>query len=457
MNDFEDYQELPQSISAEEALLGGLLIDPSPVHDVTEILGSADFFKADHRKIFAAIENLAATDDGIDVTTVLARTEGITLAHLVDLAGSSVGSANAKSYARVVRQHSIKRQVIAAATEVSKTAYNDTDLTAEELVGMAQGVMIDLDDKAGKGLRSFSINDILKLTVADIDRRFNSDEELEGLSCGIPSVDKLTNGLKPGELVLFAARPSMGKSTIALQMAANLGQEGHRGLFFSLEVGELPVGKKLLACIGKMHLNKINKPKDYMTESDWPLLEVAARRLKNSPLEFIDCPGISIGQIVSYARKAHRRKPIEYIFVDHLHLVTGAGRKEKRDELGDISSTLKRLSGELKIPVIALAQLNRGVEQRNDKRPINSDLRDSGTLEQDADIIMFVYRDDYYFEESPYKGIVEVYTKKVRNGELGKAQLANRFEMSRVDELEGWVKPEDPKPTSLRSIREKLA
>lgn len=449
----EDSFELPASIEAEQSVLGSILVNPDSAYDALEILSASDFFVGQHRLVFEAIEKLATSGTPADVITVSESCD-VSLADLVELTNMVAGAANIKAYASVVKDRAVKRQVLLRSREVGEYVLSNPSAEYSEIVDFAQNSMTDIDDGAESGVKSSTMNEILKKVVTGIDDRFRSESGLLGLSSGISEMDDLTNGFKPGELIILAARPSMGKSLLAVQAASNAALSGSHNIIFSLEVNDQTIGDQVLACQGRLKRDCISDPKSMTNdaaEAFWHALEAAARKVKDAPLTVVDVASMHINQIISYAKKVHRKRPIKCLWVDHCHLVGYSGDNPS-EGIGQVSRGLKKLARELDCPVVLLCQLNRDCEKRPDKRPMLSDLKASGSLEQDADIILFVYRDDYYNENSELKGIVELYTKKYRNGKLGHRNLCNNYGMARVDSLEkGWVKPEPSKPLKSRS------
>jgi replicative DNA helicase len=457
-NEYEtEYQNVICSVEAEQSLIGGLLIDQTPIGDVMDIITTEDFFVILHRLIWGVIT--ATVDDSgvLDMFIVAGKLSDATggenhLPSLLALMDNSVGSSNAMAYARVIIEKSLKRKTLEATNSISRYVTEKPQATIDEVTEYAQNLILNLNDRGDQGVKSSTMNEALKRAVSDIDARSKADVGLEGLSTGMPRIDELTNGYKRGELIVLAARPSMGKSTIALQQAAHLSAFQHkRGLFFSLEVPERELTKKMIACIGKIDLATIKNPKG-CREGFWNDLEKSVRLLKDGGLRIIDCPGIHINQIRSYSRKANRREKLDFIFIDHIHLVRADAQSRER-ELAIISGSLKTLAIELDIPVIALAQLSRKVEERSpdNRRPMMSDLRDSGAIEQDADIIQFVYRDDYYNQDGNNQGLVEILQRKNRNGELGDAYFDNFFNQSRVVETNRYPNYTESKKSKGRT------
>lgn len=449
------------SVEAEQALIGGLLIDPSQIPEVQEMLKFDDFFIQKNRVIMDAIEKLFDIDAQIDVITVAELAIKITgdddlFTYIVELSSNVSGSANVCSYARIIAENAIKRRVMTMTQVVSTYILNKPQATQDDVLNFAQNAMLDMEANHNDGLETIDMNSAIKNYVADLDARFRSDGKINGYSTGFDAIDEITNGWRKGELIIIAGRPSMGKSTYALQSASKMSiDQGLRGLFFSLEMSTEQLTEKLMACHGKVPLKFLKNPNQYRDdETVWPKLELGARILKDKKFQLVHCPGMHINQLKAYARKYHRRQPLDFIVVDHIHLMDADGQSRER-QLASISGALKALAGQLNIPVLALAQLNRGVESRTDKRPMMSDLRDSGSIEQDADIIQFVYRDDYYNDDpmNPNKGLVLIDTVKHRMGENGPAYLENRYDQSRLENsMRGFQFPQKQKSSYISKL-----
>lgn len=426
------------AFGTEQALIGGLIINPITFHDVNEIVDIDDFYNIDHRRIFKAIKKLI--DDGMDVDVVAisdiveVEKQGI-FSYVTDLATNCAGSSNVFFYAKIIRDKAQKREVIWSANQIIKYTNEMTDATSEDVISFANSCFSKIDNRSSSGFELVAMDSALKSFVNDLEERFNSDDDkLNGLSSGLPDIDLLTNGLKPGHLIILGGRPSMGKSTLALQMAFNASErDSANGIFFSLEMPNNDLMQKLIACAGHVNLRDLENPKQANDEF-WNVLANAAGRVKNVKLKTMYCHGAHINQIIANARKAHRVEPLDYIVIDHIHFLDSDGDTNER-ELSKITKSLKALAGQLNIPVIALAQLNRGLEKRHDKRPVISDLRGSGSIEEDADLIFFVYRDDYYNDDeyNPNKGLIQLELAKHRNGKIGKAFFEHRLDQSRVE------------------------
>lgn len=448
--DIDDYEPagldtpvLPHSVEAEQSVLGGLMLDAMHFDGVAEVLGEQDFYRASHRSIFRAMTDLLEHEQPIDVITVSeelqrrGELEGVGgLAYLTEMASNVAGSANIVAYARIVRERSTLRQLISAATEISKASYNPGVLGADELLQLAEKKLLEISEERPKEGGFEGVNSLLKAAVEKIDFLFRNDSDITGVSTGLQELNEKTSGWQPGELIILAARPSMGKTALALNFVeAALMTQPKPVLIFSLEMPADSLVMRMLSSIGRIDQGNIRNGQ--LTEDDWPKLEAAARKLKDKLLFIDDTAGLTPNEVRARIRKIAREHGNPgMIMVDYLQLMHVAGSTEGRtQEISEISRSMKALAKEYECPVICLSQLNRGVESRPNKRPMNSDLRESGAIEQDADVILFIYRDEYYNEESPDKGIAELIVGKQRNGEIGTCRAAFVGKYTRFENL----------------------
>ncbi len=435
--------ELPHSIEAEQSVLGGLMLDASGFDGVSEVVGQNDFYKASHRAIFEVMVQLLEHEQPIDVITVseelnrrgeLQQIGG--LSYLTEMASAVAGSVNLAAYARIVRERSTLRQLIAAATDIAKASYSPGALAADDLLQMAERKVLEIAEERPKDGGFVNVNALLKIAVEKIDQLFRNDSDLTGLSTGLADLNAKTAGWQPGELIILAARPSMGKTALALNFVeAALMTTSKPVLVFSLEMPADALVVRMLSSVGRIDQGNIRTGR--LTEEDWPRLEAAARKLKDKLLFIDDTAGLTPNEVRSRTRKiAREHGNPALIMIDYLQLMHVAGSTEGRtQEVSEISRSMKALAKEYQCPVICLSQLNRGVESRPNKRPMNSDLRESGAIEQDADVILFIYRDEYYNEESPDKGIAELIIGKQRNGEIGTSKAAFVGKFTRFENL----------------------
>lgn len=429
------------SMDAEQSLLGTVLLDGTLIDEALDIVSADDFFYKKNREVFMCAKALYDSQSPIDVITVAEKINSTTgddqLEYLSDLATNSAGT-NLKAYAGIIKDKSIKRGILSASRTVQAAIYENPDMSAMGAIEIAQAAVMGLSEVGGSELDDSDVDKALKKLFDDLDQKIKNGDMMDGLSSGLANMDKKINGWKPGNLVIIAGRPSMGKTTYALQMALDMWwQQKQNGLFFSLEMSTDELMQKALACVGKIPLGDVIKPKHDFFGKYSNELHSAGHKLIGTSAKIIDCPGIHISQVKSYARKAHKRKPLDFLFVDHINIMDGDGQTPNH-VVGSITKGLKHLAKELNIPVFGLAQLNRGVEQRPNKRPMMSDLRESGSMEQDADVIQLLYREDYYKEDgtgdAPNDGLLEINTIKFRNGERGPSYYEHRLDQSRVED-----------------------
>ncbi|MCO1334152.1 replicative DNA helicase [Microbulbifer sp. OS29] len=458
----EDSSPLPHSVEAEQSVLGGLMLDPGRIDAVSEQLSEEDFFTASHRKIFAVMRALSDGEQPLDIVTLAEGLGSRDLlgdvggpAYLAELAENTPSAANIVAYAKIVRERSMLRQLIAAAGEISRTSFNPGGLASADLLQMAERRVAEIAEGRAKEGGFIGVDTLLKKTVERIDELFKTEGDITGLSTGLTELDQRTSGWQPGELVILAARPSMGKTALALNFieSAMLVQE-RPTMVFSMEMPSDSLVMRMLSSIGRIDQGRIRNGK--LQEEDWPKLSSAVQKMKGKALYIDDTPALSPSEVRARTKRTVRdhlnklmrenpklsREDAEamsmpaMIMVDYLQLMQVTGSTEGRtQEISEISRSLKALAKEYECPVIALSQLNRGVEQRPNKRPMNSDLRESGAIEQDADVILFIYRDEYYNEDTPDKGLAELIIGKQRNGEIGTCRAAFIGKYTRFDNL----------------------
>lgn len=434
---------LPHSIEAEQAVLGGLMLDNKRLDAVLEVISEADFYRDDHRQIFRMMQILQENSQPLDVITLseelhrhdeLERVGG--LGYLVEMANNTPSAANIVAYAGIVRERSTLRQLIAAAQEISKSSYNPSGLDSADLLQLAEKRVAEIAEDRPKEGGLVGVNDLLKATVQRIDELFRSGSDITGVPSGIADLDQRTSGWQPGELIILAARPSMGKTALALNFVESaMFSQNKPVLVFSMEMPSAAMIMRMMSSVGRIDQGKMRNGK--LTEEDWPKLSSAVAKMKDKLLFVDDTPGLSPQELRARVRRIAREHGNPgMIMVDYLQLMQTAGPSEGRtQEISEISRSLKGIAKEFECPVIALSQLNRGVEQRPNKRPMNSDLRESGAIEQDADVILFIYRDEYYNEDSPEKGVAELIIGKQRNGEIGTCRAAFIGKYTRFDNL----------------------
>lgn len=434
---------MPHSVEAEQSVLGSLMLDNSKLDSILAIINERDFYRQDHRVIFRMMLALQEAGQPLDVITLseelhkhneLDRIGG--LGYLVDMANNTPSAANIAAYANIVRERSTLRQLIEAAQEISKSSMNPSGLDSDDLLHLAEKRVAEIAEDRPKEGGLVGVNDLLKATVQRIDELFRSGTDITGVASGLTDLDQRTSGWQPGELIILAARPSMGKTALALNFVETAMFTQVKPVFvFSMEMPSAALIMRMMSSVGRIDQTKMRNGK--LTEEDWPKLSSAVAKMKDKLLFIDDTPGLNPQEMRARVKRVTREHGNPgLIMVDYLQLMQVAGTSEGRtQEISEISRSLKAMAKEFDCPVIALSQLNRGVEQRPNKRPMNSDLRESGAIEQDADVILFIYRDEYYHEDSPDKGIAELILGKQRNGEIGTCRAAFIGKYTRFDNL----------------------
>ena len=434
----------PHSIEAEQSLLGGLMQDYKSWDKIADIVTEADFYRKDHRLIFSVIAALAEDSSPCDVITVSERLESRGeldqaggLEYLATLANETPGAANASSYARILRERSMLRSLISAGNEISGAAFATDGRTAAEIVDEAERLVFEIAESGARGRAGFRpLKQILPAAVDRIDLLHQSDGDITGVSTGFGEFDKKTAGLQPGDLVVIAGRPSMGKTTLAVNIAENasIGSKVPTAIF-SMEMPSEQLAFRMISSLGRVDQTHLRTGR--FPDEDWSRINTAVQLMSEAPIFIDDTAGLSPTEIRARSRRLQREHGLGLIVVDYLQLMSVPGNKENRaTEISEISRSLKALAKELSVPIIALSQLNRSVEQRTDKRPVMSDLRESGAIEQDADLIVFIYREEVYNQDTPRKGIADITIAKQRNGPIGDFPLTF---VGRYTKFENWV------------------
>jgi len=421
----------PHSIDAEQSVLGGLMLDSRAFDQVADRLREDDFYRHEHRLIYKAITRLVELNKPIDVLTV---SEALKELHELDQVGGEVylfelsnntpSAANITAYADIVRERSVLRRLIMAASDIAENAFNAQGRSIVELLDAAERSVFSISEQGSRGQGPVNIKDYLAKTMDRIDTLFHSANPITGVPTGYHDFDNMTSGLQSADLVIIAGRPSMGKTTLAMNIAENVAIKSRLPvLIFSMEMPGEAIVMRLLSSLCRIDQLRIRTGK--LADEDWPRISSTVSMLSEAPLFIDDTPGLSPAEMRARARRlAKEHGQLGLIMVDYLQLMQVPGNNENRTaEVSEISRSLKGLAKELNSPVIALSQLNRGLEQRADKRPVMSDLRESGSLEQDADLVVFIYRDEVYNENSPDKGSAEIIIAKQRNGPIGKVRL----------------------------------
>jgi len=446
----------PHSIDAEQSVLGGLMLDNSAWDKIADVVAEVDFYRHDHRLIYRNIAKLIELSRPADVVTVsesldkngeLGNVGG--LAYLATLAQNTPSAANIRRYAEIVRERSVMRQLAQVGTEITEAAYNPTGRDAAQLLDEAENKVFQIAESTAKSKQGFlEMPALLKEVVERIDMLYSRDnpDEVTGIPSGFIDLDAKTSGLQPGDLIIVAGRPSMGKTAFSMNIAEHVAVEAKLPVaVFSMEMGGAQLVMRMLGSVGRLDQHVLRTGR--LQDEDWQKLTYAIGKLSEAPMYIDETPALTALELRARARRLARQHggKLGLIVIDYMQLMSGSGRNDNRaSELGEISRGLKGLAKELQVPVIALSQLSRTVEQRTDKRPMMSDLRESGAIEQDADLIVFMYRDEYYNPDSQFKGMAEAIIGKHRNGPTGKVQLAfigqyAKFDNAAVHGFAGWA------------------
>jgi len=432
----------PYSIEAEQSVLGGLMIDNNSWDEVADAITEEDFYRKEHRLIFRAIATLAEQSNPSDAVTLsewldkhneLENAGG--LSYLGTLAKNTPTAANIKAYANIVRERSIMRQLVSVGTQIANSAYNPDGRDSAQLLEHAEQKVFEIAEQGAKGRKGYTgMKQLLTKAVDRIDQLFQLDSHITGVATGFSDFDEMTAGMQPSDLVIVAGRPSMGKTTFAMNIAENAAIKHNIPVaVFSMEMPGESLAMRMMSSLGHIDQHKLRTGK--LNDTDWPRITSAVGILSEAPIFVDDTPALSPLDLRSRARRIKREHGLGLIVIDYLQLMqSSGGNKENRaTEISEISRSLKALAKELNVPVIALSQLNRSLEQRPNKRPVMSDLRESGAIEQDADVITFIYRDEVYNEDSPDKGTAEIIIGKQRNGPIGTTRLTFMGQFTRFE------------------------
>ena len=434
-------------IESEQSVLGGLLIDPN-AFDRIDFLAESDFYRKDHRLIYRHIALMLSERKAVDVVTVAeslasAGDESVGLSYLGELAMNTPSAANIKRYAEIVSEKRGLRELLEASSRIADVATSESPSTASDRIDEAQAIVFALAERRAQSGNEDAeiVGSILAGVVADIHERFDRGGQITGLPTGFADLDEKTCGLQGGDLVIVAGRPSMGKTAFAINVAEHVAvKEGKPALVFSMEMNKKQLTERSIASLGALHMQSIRSGQGI----DFDKLSFAVGQLYKAPLHIDDTAALTVMQMRSRARRLARKNGLSLIVVDYIQLATGDSSSKKsgmrEQEVSSISRGLKALAKEFNCPVIALSQLNRKVDDRADKRPMLSDLRESGAIEQDADIILMMYRDDYYNKNSPEQGIAEIGIVKQRMGETGIVKVLFQGEFSRFKNLSSEAK-----------------
>ncbi|HIG41279.1 MAG: replicative DNA helicase [bacterium] len=432
----------PHSLEAERSVLGGLMLDDNAWDNVSMIITANDFYRNDHRVIYRCMAELAEQNKPLDIITIsesldsvneLANVGGIP--YISELASGTPTASNVKAYANIVAERATVRNLISVAHEIAESGFNPQGRDADTLIDLAESSVFKIGDNRPSSGGPVAIRPLLTKAVQRIDELFQTKGNLTGLSTGFREVDDMTMGLQPGDMVVVAGRPSMGKTSFAMNIAESAAISGDKAvLVFSMEMPADALIMRMLSSLGRIDQSKIRSGQ--LGDDDWPRLTSAVTLLNDKPLLVDDTPALSPNEIRSRARRVVREHgDLGLIVVDYIQLMQVTGSTENRTtEISEISRSLKSIAKEFSCPVMALSQLNRGLEQRPDKRPIMSDLRESGAIEQDADVIIAIYRDEVYHEDAE-KGVAEVIFLKQRNGPIGRRKLAFIGQYTKFEDL----------------------
>ena len=436
----------PHSIEAEQSVLGGLLLDNAAFDKIADLVGESDFYRDEHKRIYRQIRKLLERSKPVDVVTVAesldlagegSETGG--LAYLGELAANTPSAANIRRYAEIVRERAILRKLVTAGDEIAGSAFSPMGRDPKQLLDEAEAKVFAIAESGFRSETGFQhINPLLTQVVERIQELHDRDNpsDITGVPTGYHDLDAKTSGLQPGDLLIVAGRPSMGKTSFALNMAEHVAIEvGLPVAVFSMEMGGTQLAMRMLSSVGKLDAHRVRTGK--LNDDEWSRLSFALGKMHEAPLYIDETPALNPIDLRARARRLHRQcGKLGLIVIDYLQLMSSAsqgGGENRATEISEISRSLKSLAKELSVPVMALSQLNRSLEQRPNKRPVMSDLRESGAIEQDADVIMFIYRDEVYNPDTPDKGSAEIIIGKQRNGPIGMVRLTFIGEYTRFE------------------------
>ncbi len=433
----------PHSIEAEQSVIGSLMIDPNALERISSILSYTDFYRRDHQLIYKAIEELAQKNRPFDAVTIgewfeakgLAEHVGGT-AYMIELCQTTPSAANITTYAEIVRDKAVLRGLIDVGTSIAEDGFSPGQRETSDLLAQAEQRVFAIAEQNRTGKKTvMSMKDAIKEAFEILQVRYESQGAVTGLPTGYTELDDMTAGFHPSDLIVLAARPAMGKTALALNIAEHAALRADKAVVvFSMEMSANQLAFRLISSIGRINAKKLKTGQ--LEDEDWAKVSTAMKQLAASKIFIDDEPALSPAKLMSKARRLKREHDIGLVVVDYLQLMTVPGTSENRaTEISEISRSLKALAKELNVPVVALSQLNRGLESRADKRPVMSDLRESGAIEQDADMIVFIYRDEYYHKDSMDKGLAEIIISKHRNGPTGTVKLKFFGENTRFDNL----------------------
>ena len=431
----------PQALEAEQSVLGGLMLDNNRMDEILSIVSADDFYRSAHRTIFSAISALSGENEPVDVVTVSEWLENVSelkivggLTYLGALAQNTPNTGNVVAYANIVRERAILRRLISAANQIVDHAYGPQGKSPAEVLDEAEQLIFDIAQQDIQRRGGFTpLKGLLKETIDQVAKLYESKNPVTGTATGFTDLDELTAGLQPADLVVVAGRPSMGKTALAMNFMEHAAiNQTVPVAFFSMEMPGTQLAMRLLASLSRVNAQRLRTGK--LHDEDWPRLTSTMSMLSDLPIYIDDTPALTPLEIRTRARRLHREHGLGMIVIDYLQLMqTSEGSENRATEISAITRSLKVLAKELRVPVVALSQLNRSLETRPNKRPVMSDLRESGAIEQDADVIFFIYRDEVYNEDSNDKGIAEIIVGKQRNGPIGTIRLTFLGEYTRFE------------------------
>ncbi len=450
LSDTDRINRPPSSTDAERALLGGIMLDNRSWERVADRVAEADFYRPDHRLIFAAIRELSERSEPCDPVTLSEYLTSIgkladagELGYLASLVRDTPSAANVVDYAAIIRERALLRDLISTGNDIARSAYHPDGRSVSDLVDDAERQVFEIAERGKRRGSGFvRLREVLDDTVDRLDTLHQAGGSITGLSTGFKLLDEYTAGLQPGDLIIIAGRPSMGKTTLAVNIAENaaLGAAQLPVALFSMEMSVEQLAFRMISSLGRVDQSHLRNGR--FADEEWPRINGAIQQMAQAPIFIDDTPALSPTEVRARARRLQREHGLSLIVIDYLQLMSVSGTTENRaTEISEISRSLKALARELSLPVIALSQLNRSVEQRTDKKPVMSDLRESGAIEQDADLIAFIYREEVYDRETPRKGVADISIAKQRNGPTGEFPLTF---IDRFTKFENYVPEQEP-------------
>jgi replicative DNA helicase len=445
--DLSDFKTPPNSIEAEQSVLGGLLLDNDAYFKIGDVIRQADFYRHDHALIYEHISSLIEKSKPVDIVTLAESLESRSelssvggIAYLGSLVQNTPSSANIGRYAEIVRERSVLRKLIETSSGITENAFNPQGKTVDELLDEAEAKIFKIAESKNHNNEGFiDVKTVLPDIINEIDELYSRENitDVTGVSTGYKDLNTKTSGFQRGDLIIIAGRPSMGKTAFSLNIAENVAIEsGLPVAVFSMEMSAKQLGIRMISSIGRINQSKMRNGN--LEDDDWPRLTAALGKLDSAPIYIDESAGLTSFEVRQRARRLQRQVgELGLIVIDYLQLMSGSTLRpgeNRATELSEISRSLKALAKELNVPVVALSQLNRSLEQRQDKRPVMSDLRESGAIEQDADLILFIYRDEVYNEDSMDKGTAEIIISKQRNGPIGKVRMTFIGENTRFED-----------------------